>query len=316
MKKQRSIQIVLLIIGIGIGLLVGKYLWDKGTQKAEVPKVVVEAAIEQQLEWQTSKVMISDKWTDEDETKDYLLEFELLNSEYADVLAVSAVEYRLAQIGSIVEVQYLYDPNTSEISHLQWLRNPQGQLNFTYDRPLVVLDAGHGGLDEGEGNSDLFIEKEMNLKMTLRMEELLKAAGINVVLTRDTDDYVSNLTRAELANYIKPDLFISNHINKYNEKTSGIEVHYSQLSDREFAQTLAQAIASEDLKVLRVINRRGDTPEFDYYFMHKYIDSPSYIIEYGFADHEGDAVYISDHWESLVENAANAIIVYLSLTEK
>ena len=50
----------------------------------------------------------------------------------------------------------------------------------------VIIDAGHGGEDGGcEGNG--LVEKDLNLDIALRVASLLEEAGINVVMTRDTD---------------------------------------------------------------------------------------------------------------------------------
>ena len=50
----------------------------------------------------------------------------------------------------------------------------------------IVIDAGHGGEDGGcEGNG--LVEKNLNLDISLQLAELLRKAGVNVVLTRETD---------------------------------------------------------------------------------------------------------------------------------
>ena len=86
---------------------------------------------------------------------------------------------------------------------------PKGQRKTV---PTVVLDAGHGGEDTGAVKS--FIrEKDINLDITLRSARLFEAQGWNVVLTRSEDVEPSLLDRADAANIVGADVFISIHNN-------------------------------------------------------------------------------------------------------
>ena len=76
----------------------------------------------------------------------------------------------------------------------------------------VVLDAGHGGYDNGATYGDR-IEKNDNLNLTLAVGEILEANGVDVIYTRVDDVYVSPLRRAEIANAEGADLFVSIHRN-------------------------------------------------------------------------------------------------------
>ncbi|MGB7407870.1 MAG: N-acetylmuramoyl-L-alanine amidase [Pontixanthobacter sp.] len=78
-------------------------------------------------------------------------------------------------------------------------------------RPLVVIDAGHGGDDPGaSGNGYLEKAVVLGLAEALR-DELLEGGGIRVAMTRSTDEYLSLLDRPEIARRLKADLFISVH---------------------------------------------------------------------------------------------------------
>ncbi len=214
--------------------------------------------------------------------------------------------------GDNVEVLYIYDRSDQNIEYCQWARDDKGRIQFNDMRPVVVLDAGHGGLDDGEGSNELWIEKDMTLKMTKLMEEHLEEAGLRVIMTRTYDEYITLYDRCAIANYLEADLFISNHLNRMDEDTSGVEVLYGSDGDREFAKVLANAVATEEMDVFRVYNRKHERLRgMDYYFIHKYGDRPGYIIEYGFADNEYDAQYIAEHWEEMVEDASLAIVDYL-----
>lgn len=78
---------------------------------------------------------------------------------------------------------------------------------------VVVIDAGHGGKDVGAADNKAQ-EKDINLEVAKRLEDILKKKkGFKVIMTRDGDKFVSLKDRAEKANKVKADLFISIHTN-------------------------------------------------------------------------------------------------------
>jgi N-acetylmuramoyl-L-alanine amidase len=80
---------------------------------------------------------------------------------------------------------------------------------------LIVLDAGHGGIDPGTQNLALHLdEKDMTLDVVLRLKKVLEARGYKILLTRTNDSRVELETRPGLANEAKADLFLSVHFNK------------------------------------------------------------------------------------------------------
>lgn len=78
-------------------------------------------------------------------------------------------------------------------------------------RPLVVIDAGHGGFDPGAGNDEAS-EKTVALKIALALRNrLLEDGGIRVALTRDTDRFIALADRPDIARRLGADLFVSIH---------------------------------------------------------------------------------------------------------
>ena len=91
----------------------------------------------------------------------------------------------------------------------------------------IVLDPGHGGIDQGATNPKLgAIEKACTLDVALRLRKRLEQAGYTVILTRDADFDLPKALRSEVANRAKADLFVSIHFNSLfpNTKTTGVEV--------------------------------------------------------------------------------------------
>ncbi len=92
----------------------------------------------------------------------------------------------------------------------------------------IVLDAGHGGKDRGTmspyGGMD---EKEIVLDVAKRLRQLLENAGIKVIMTRDTDDFISLPERTIIASRSNADLFVSIHVNSNQDHAvSGFLVYY------------------------------------------------------------------------------------------
>lgn len=90
----------------------------------------------------------------------------------------------------------------------------------------VVIDAGHGGKDPGATGKNGVREKDVVLDIALRLKSLLENEGINVVMVRDKDEFISLKDRTEITSRRKADLFISIHANSHPKRViSGVEVY-------------------------------------------------------------------------------------------
>jgi N-acetylmuramoyl-L-alanine amidase len=100
---------------------------------------------------------------------------------------------------------------------------------------IVILDAGHGGTEEGAKGPGGLLEKEAMLALARTMQEVLARRGYRVVPTRSSDASVSLEDRAATANGAKADVFVSLHANASRSPSAhGTEVYYLSLdaSDR------------------------------------------------------------------------------------
>ena len=108
---------------------------------------------------------------------------------------------------------------------------------------LVVLDVGHGGKQPGAVASDGTPEKSICLAVAMRIARRLKRdPSIRVLLTRREDQTLSLRQRAEIANRLKPAVFVSIHVNaSSNPAAKGVETYYlsNTHSDRR-ARLLAE----------------------------------------------------------------------------
>ena len=84
-------------------------------------------------------------------------------------------------------------------------------------RKLVVIDAGHGGPDNGMtgpiGTTPWFVEKDVTLSVAKKLSTVLRARGVDVLMTRTTDTLVALADRGKIANSNHGDVFISVHVN-------------------------------------------------------------------------------------------------------
>jgi N-acetylmuramoyl-L-alanine amidase len=91
--------------------------------------------------------------------------------------------------------------------------------------PVVVLDPGHGGRDDGARANGL-VEKELTLDIATRTEKLLQQFGFQTVLTRSDDTFVALPERAAIGNRIDNSIFVSIHFN-HAYRGAGIETFYA-----------------------------------------------------------------------------------------
>lgn len=93
--------------------------------------------------------------------------------------------------------------------------------------PIIVLDPGHGGKDPG-AVSGSYREKDLNLNLAKKIGDYLKPLTSKIYYTRSIDSYLTLEARADYANRIKADMFLSIHHDSSASSTArGISTHYS-----------------------------------------------------------------------------------------
>lgn len=119
------------------------------------------------------------------------------------------------------------------------------------NRPLVVIDAGHGGRDPGAIGTDpdgsQLREKDITLAIALALrDELLKAGGIRVALTRADDRILPLPHRPEIARRLDADLFISIHADSAGERDNVSGASIYTLSNEASNEAAARFAAREN----------------------------------------------------------------------
>ena len=122
-----------------------------------------------------------------------------------------------------------------ELAELPWWRKREdiwkevkaGYPGNAFVVDKVVIDAGHGGKDLGAPGFFGLKEKDINLEIAKKLEQKLRSLGIDTVMTRTDDTYLTLPERAWVANNSGADLFISVHANSAPDKSvQGAEIYY------------------------------------------------------------------------------------------
>ncbi len=144
---------------------------------------------------------------------------------------------------------------------------------------LVVIDPGHGGSAPGAVYEGV-MEKDLNLSVALQVRDLLQLEeGIQVLMTRDSDQDVGLYERSDLANKNGANLFVSIHANALEGDTSfkGIFTFYHRRNrgGEALASTIQQAVARETGGLDRGIRHED-------YVVVRETKAPACLLEMGF----------------------------------
>lgn len=113
-------------------------------------------------------------------------------------------------------------------------------------RPLVVIDAGHGGHDPGASGLEVK-EKDLVLALARSLRDrLLENGGIRVALTRSDDRFLALQERAEIARRLRADLFLSIHADSTDGDTSATGASVYTLSEKASDAQAARIAAREN----------------------------------------------------------------------
>lgn len=187
---------------------------------------------------------------------------------------------------------------------------------------VVLIDAGHGGRDAGASDNGV-IEKEINLKIALKLQGYIEQSGGIAVLTRDEDESTEDPSRKDSSSYKKSDLtarveaaeenkadiYVSIHMNKFNLSSRGSQVFYSGNDDK--SRVLGEVIQQSLKDVLQDGNTRSAKKSGSSIFVLKNATVPAVLVECGFLSNKEEARLLAD--EAYQSKVAWAI--YLGITK-
>ena len=189
---------------------------------------------------------------------------------------------------------------------------------------LILIDPGHGGIDGGAESKNGTVEKNINLKVSLKLKDLLKKQGFNVKMTREEDKGLYSDSgrirkkkledlnnRCKMKEDSKCDMFISIHMNMFPEKKYyGPQVWYS---DCKNSMDLAHLLQEGLKKDLNDDSERIEKPALDLYKILRCNNNiPSVIVECGFLSNEKEEAKLnSDKYQGkIAESLCKSIKMY------
>ncbi|ALX48177.1 N-acetylmuramoyl-L-alanine amidase [Lentibacillus amyloliquefaciens] len=141
----------------------------------------------------------------------------------------------------------------------------------------IVIDAGHGGVDVGAIGASGTYEKQFTNRTVQELKKELAILGADVILTRQSDHYISLASRVSLSNITDADAYLSIHYNSFPQApdVTGIATYYGHDRDKNLAADIQEALITETSADDR------DIKQEDYYILRKNLQ-PSVLIELGF----------------------------------
>ncbi len=196
----------------------------------------------------------------------------------------------------------------------------ESRFNYT-----IVLDAGHGGRDNGcSGVNTGITESQLNLSVTKKLQKYLEDFGFNVVLTRTNNDglYSNNVSnykkddmakREKIITDSKADMVVSIHMNSFpSASEKGAQVFFDETNEDSI--NLANNIQKQ--LIADIENARKASQKGDYYILNCVHNIPAVIVECGFLTNPEEEVLLSDeeYQSKLAYSIMCGIIRYLSQT--
>ena len=189
---------------------------------------------------------------------------------------------------------------------------------------VVVVDAGHGVPDEGAEVGDGTTEAQTNLKIALKLQNLLEQSGCIVILTRSDENGIYDLdsktlkqkkvsdirNRVKIGNESSADIFVSIHLNKIPEQQySGWQTFYNKNSKK--GQKLAKQIQANLNEAIQKENKRVAAKIENIYIINN-VEIPTTIVECGFLSNpqEKEQLLTDNYQNRLAWGIYNGIIDY------
>ncbi|WP_053364192.1 SH3 domain-containing protein [Bacillus sp. FJAT-27251] len=151
----------------------------------------------------------------------------------------------------------------------------------------VVIDPGHGGRDGGTVGARGTLEKNLNLATARLLYDKLKAAGTNVVMTRNGDSYLSLGSRVSASHYHNADAFISLHYDSIADRSvRGMTTYYYHSSHRTLSKEVHSSVSSRTSLRDRGV-RQGD------YHVIRENQRPATLLELGYLSNPAEEMLVS-----------------------
>ena len=170
-------------------------------------------------------------------------------------------------------------------------------------KKIVVIDVGHGGNDPGAQVGSA-LEKEIVMSIARKIQVLNTNTNIEIILSRDQDQFKSLSERTQFINSLNPDLVISLHAGiSNNPQLSGTDIF---ISNQNIKKNQSGALA---LNLLYSINsEKVEIKKADFYVLKNSL-APAALVELGLLSNNEDRAYLTSEagQKELAQSILNAI---------
>ncbi|WP_148550128.1 N-acetylmuramoyl-L-alanine amidase [Paraclostridium bifermentans] len=176
------------------------------------------------------------------------------------------------------------------------------------DHYKVFVDPGHGGEDSGAVGHGNY-EDELNLQVANKVRQKLEAKGIEVKMSRTSDEFISLGDRAKMANSYAPDVFVSIHQNSADATSAnGIETYYH--TNKSDHKPYAQDVQTKAIGETNARNRGVKSANFA---VLRETNMPAALFESGFITNQNESANLasSAYQDKLATGIANGVEKYL-----
>ncbi|MBZ2175468.1 N-acetylmuramoyl-L-alanine amidase [Schnuerera sp. xch1] len=201
-------------------------------------------------------------------------------------------------------------------------------FNFS-DKDIIVVDPGHGGIDGGAGKKSDILEKDINLGVSLKLKKELLVEGFHVIMTRENDESLEDLSsinssryrkdldaRRNIINNNKPLVFISIHCNSSTRSSArGIKIyHYpNSVEGEELAKNISESIDRNFYyNYFRDDNLKCEILCEDFFILRE-TEYPGVLVEVGFITNPEERRLLQDdeYQQKLARAIKKGILSYL-----
>lgn len=175
----------------------------------------------------------------------------------------------------------------------------------------ITIDPGHGGSEFGAIGCLGDKEKDINLKLSLKLKQKLEDLGATVLITRENDKYLGLYERVKFSNANNADIFISIHNNALpdslaDKPAKGTKVYYFYPQSKEFAQILVNNISKET-------GLKNGGARAQSFAVVRNTNVPSVLIEAGYMiDPDENSKLINDNFQDkIIDGIINGLNEYL-----
>jgi N-acetylmuramoyl-L-alanine amidase len=195
----------------------------------------------------------------------------------------------------------LASPNITSNPPARNSRVPKGRV-------VIVIDPGHGGKDSGALGIGGIQEKNIILPIGKRVAEILQQNGVQAMLTRDSDYFVTLQGRVDIAERANADVFVSVHANSAGDDrpdVSGLETYYY-----DSGLSLARVVHNS---ILRSVNVRDRGVRKARFYVLRKNSMPAILVETGYLTGREDAAKLQNklYQNQMAEAIARGVLQYL-----